>query len=71
MSQTRTGRSRKGCVCVPEWSTAQTEERSSQGLAPSTLRLGAEVQDAWKGHVDVGLQLGRGGVSGEGYGRRA
>ena len=47
------------------------EEQGRQGLAPSTLRLGPEVQDAWKGCVDVGLQLGRGAVSGEGYGRRA
>lgn len=46
---------------MPEWSTARTEEQGRQGLAPRTLRLGTEVQDAWKGRVDVGLQLGEGG----------
>lgn len=43
---------------MPEWRTARTEEQGRQGLAPRTLRLGTEVQDAWKGLVDVGLQLG-------------
>lgn len=58
-------------ACVLEWSSARTEEQGRQGLAPSAPRLGPEVQDAWKGRVDVGLQLGGGAVSGEGYGCRA